>query len=885
MVQVGFHASHEQISPRELLGAVIRAEEVGFDAAMCSDHLAPWSERQGHSGFAWSWLGAALQATDLSFGVVTAPGQRYHPVITAQAIGTLGQMFPGRFWAALGSGEASNEHVTGDRWPEKATRDARLLECVDVIRALLRGEEVTHHGLVTVDRARIWDLPDEPPRLVGAAVSAQTAATAGGWADGLITINQPIDTLREVISSFRETGDDKPVYVQVHVSWAPTEDEALAIAHDQWRSNVFGTPLAWNLELPEQFDAAAKYVRPEDVRSSVVVSADLGGARRPPPRDRRARRRRDLRAPRRPAAGRVPRRLRREGPSRAANRGPMTTARTSDLWWKNAIVYCLDPETFLDYDGDGKGDLIGATERIDYLAGIGVSCLWLMPFYPSPNRDDGYDITDYYGVDPRLGSLGDFVGLVRTAKDRGMRVIIDLVVNHTSDRHPWFRDARKSKDSRFRDFYVWVDKPPQQPKPDVVFPDAEDSIWTYDKATKQWYLHHFYSHQPDLNVANPEVRDEIAKIAGFWLELGVDGFRVDAVPFLIEMGGTRPSGEVALDPHEALRDLRSFISRRRGDALLLGEVNLPPRGLREFFGDGDADELQMAFDFPLMQATYLAMARHDARPIRKALERRPEIPEEAQWGIFLRNHDELTLDQLSEKERAEVFAAFGPDEDMQLYGRGLRRRLPPMLGNDQARIRVAYSMLMSMPGTPVLFYGEEIGMGENLAVSGRLSVRTPMQWTSEANAGFSSASPRKLPRAIPDGEFGPMAINVADQRRDPSSLLNWFERVIRRRRETPEFGWGTPSVIDADGPKSVLAHACTWDGSTVVAVHNLSPEPCEVGVPLDAIDDMAEVDRMVDLLDESQPVRPVDGSRIELKLDGYGYRWLRMQRAGSRTTP
>ena len=275
-MQVGFHASHEQISPGELLRAVVRAEEAGFDAAMCSDHLAPWSERQGHSGFAWSWLGAALQATSLSFGVVTAPGQRYHPAITAQAIGTLAQMFPGRFWAALGSGEASNEHVTGDRWPDKPTRDARLLECVEVIRALLRGEEVTHHGLVTVDRARIWDLPDEPPRLIGAAVSAETAATVGRWADGLITINQPPDVLDRVISSFRETGGDKPVYVQVHVSWAPTEDEALAIAYDQWRSNVFGTTLAWNLELPEQFDAAATYVKPDDVRGSVVVSSDLG---------------------------------------------------------------------------------------------------------------------------------------------------------------------------------------------------------------------------------------------------------------------------------------------------------------------------------------------------------------------------------------------------------------------------------------------------------------------------------------------------------------------------------------------------------------------------------------------------------------------------------
>ena len=348
----------------------------------------------------------------------------------------------------------------------------------------------------------------------------------------------------------------------------------------------------------------------------------------------------------------------------------MTSARTSDLWWKNAVVYCLDPETFLDADGDGWGDLAGVTERIDYLAGIGVSCLWLMPFYPSPNRDDGYDIADYYGVDPRLGSLGDFVALVRTAKDRGLRVIIDLVVNHTSDRHPWFQSARRSRTSPFRDFYVWADEPPPLPKADVVFPDAEDSIWNFDRRAGQWYLHHFYKHQPDLNIGNPAVRAEIAKVAGFWLQLGVDGFRVDAVPFLIETGGLpAPLGD-GLDPHEILRDLRSFMSRRRGDAIMLGEVNLPAKPLREFFGKGNGDELQMLFDFPLMQAMYLGLARHDAKPLRRALQRRPQIPDEAQWAIFVRNHDELTLDQLSDKERQEVFAAFGPDEDMQLFGRG-----------------------------------------------------------------------------------------------------------------------------------------------------------------------------------------------------------------------
>ncbi|HVM10623.1 MAG TPA: TIGR03885 family FMN-dependent LLM class oxidoreductase [Acidimicrobiales bacterium] len=277
MATVGFHASHEQIAPSGLLRAVVRAEEVGFDAAMCSDHFAPWSERQGHSGYAWSWLGAALQATELSFGIVTAPGQRYHPAVVAQAIATLGEMFPGRFWAALGSGEAMNEHITGDRWPDKPTRDARLLECVDVMRRLLRGQEVTHRGLVTVDRAKLWSLPQEMPKLIGAAVSEQTARLVAEWADGLITVNQPPETLRRVIGAFREADTvGRPVYVQVHVSWADTEDEALAIAHDQWRSNIFASTIAWNLELPEQFDDISQHVAPEAVRDSVLVSADLG---------------------------------------------------------------------------------------------------------------------------------------------------------------------------------------------------------------------------------------------------------------------------------------------------------------------------------------------------------------------------------------------------------------------------------------------------------------------------------------------------------------------------------------------------------------------------------------------------------------------------------
>jgi trehalose synthase len=548
----------------------------------------------------------------------------------------------------------------------------------------------------------------------------------------------------------------------------------------------------------------------------------------------------------------------------------VNNARTSDLWWKTAVIYCLDVETFFDWDGDGTGDLTGLTERIDYLAGLGISCIWLMPFQPSPNRDDGYDITDYYGVERRLGSLGDFVALVRTARDRGLRVIIDLVVNHTSDRHPWFRAARASRTSEFRDFYVWADKPPAKPKAEVVFPDAEDSIWTYDDKAEQYYLHHFYSHQPDFNIGNPRVRDEIAKVIGFWLELGVDGFRMDAVPFLLETGGI--TGDVALDPHDFLRDLRSFVARRRGDAVLLGEVNLPADDLPQYFGGADGDEVQLLFNFPLMQATYLSFARQDATALAAALTNTVRETDDQQYANFLRNHDELTLDKLTDKERQEVFAAFGPDEEMQLFGRGLRRRLPSMFGGDPQRIRMAYSLMFSLPGTPVLFYGEEIGMAENLAIDGRASVRSPMQWSDERNGGFSTARPSRLRRPVVEGQFGPLAVNVAAQRRDNDSLLNWMERLIRRRRETPELAWGDWRVLTSS-VAAVFAHRCDWDGGTVIAVHNLAAEPCHVRVDLHAVDDGARLD---DLLDERPAFETLDEKSVELTLEAFGYRWYRL---------
>ncbi|HVL85700.1 MAG TPA: alpha-amylase family protein [Pseudonocardia sp.] len=549
----------------------------------------------------------------------------------------------------------------------------------------------------------------------------------------------------------------------------------------------------------------------------------------------------------------------------------MRLTRTSDLWWRNAVVYCLDIETFADGNGDGCGDFRGAVQRIDHLHKLGVTCIWLMPFYPTPDRDDGYDIVDFYTVDPRLGSLGDLVEFLRTARDRGIRVIADLVVNHTSAEHPWFRSARSSPDSPFRDWYVWRDTPPEDGPQGVIFPDQEDGVWDYDEEAGQYYLHRFFSHQPDLNVANPAVRDEIARIMGFWTQLGLSGFRVDAVPFLLETVGPQDA-EALPDPHDFLADLRSFLSRRNGESVLLGEVNLPYADLMPFYGSDGGAELTMCFDFIGMQQMYLALARESAEPLADALRRRPDPPPDAQWATFVRNHDELTLDKLPEAQRKEVFDAFGPDEDMQLYGRGLRRRLPPMLDGDRARIRLVYSLLFALPGTPVLFYGEEIGMGENLDAPGRLAVRTPMQWTPDPAGGFSTAEPSTFPGPVVEGDFAPEHVNVRDQERDPDSLLSWIRLLVERYRDTPELAWGDCTVLDpgAEAP-SVLAHRADTEDCTVLALHNLAREEATAVLTLSGL---AGYD-LHDVLTRADPLTVGKDGRIEVALEPFGCRWLR----------
>jgi len=548
------------------------------------------------------------------------------------------------------------------------------------------------------------------------------------------------------------------------------------------------------------------------------------------------------------------------------------TQETSDLWWKNAIIYCLDIDGFVDLDGDGLGDLRGATQKLDYLAGIGITCLWLQPFYPSPDRDNGYDVADYYGVDPRYGTLGDFVELVRTANERGIRVIADLVVNHTSIDHPWFQ-AAGNRASPYHDYYVWSDEEPANADDGVIFPGKQEGIWSYDERVDRWYMHRFYKHQPDLNINNSRVRDEIKRIMGFWLELGLSGFRVDAVPFLIEQ--THGQDPAVADPHDYLRDLRAFLSRRRGDAILLAEANEPVDKLALFFGDDFGDQMHMLFDFIGNQALYLALVRGDARPIARALRGRPPHPPTAQWATFVRNHDELSLDKLSDKERAEVFAAFAPDEEMRIFGRGIRRRLPSMVAGDRARMELMYSLAFALPGTPVLFYGEEIGMGDDQSLEGRGAVRTAMQWTADPGAGFSNAPRPAMPRPpIEKGPFGYRRLNVERQRERPNSFLSWMERLIRTRREWPEFGWGEWRILPA-GDDAVIAITSEWEAGQVLSVHNLSRRRASAEF---ALTGGAERGRWHHLLGSTgsgrAPTLDADGGRLKLAFEPYGYQWF-----------
>ncbi len=489
-------------------------------------------------------------------------------------------------------------------------------------------------------------------------------------------------------------------------------------------------------------------------------------------------------------------------------------------WYKTGVLYELHVRAFCDSDGNGIGDFKGLESKLDYLKDLGVTALWLLPFYPSPLRDDGYDIADYFGVHPHYGTLEDFKSFLKAAHQRGLRVITELVMNHTSDRHPWFERARRAEPgSRWRDFYVWSGTPTKYQGARIIFKDIEGSNWTWDPAAKAYYWHRFFSHQPDLNYDNPEVFDEMVKVLDFWLDLGVDGLRLDAVPYLYEREGT--SCENLPETHEALRRLRAHVDAKYGDRMLLAEANQWPEDAVAYFGGGAGDECHMAFHFPLMPRLFMALRLEDRAPIVEILSQTPPIPPTAQWALFLRNHDELTLEMVTDEERDYMYRMYAHVQQARL-NLGIRRRLAPLLGNDRKRIELLNALLFSLPGTPVLYYGDEIGMGENIYLGDRDGVRTPMQWSSDKNAGFSRANPQALYLPIIyDPEYHYEAVNVEAQLGNPHSLLWWMRRLLALRKKWRALGEGSCEFLQS-GNRSILAYVLRDEEETLLVVANLS---------------------------------------------------------------
>ncbi|MDQ2683155.1 MAG: alpha-amylase family protein [Chloroflexota bacterium] len=531
------------------------------------------------------------------------------------------------------------------------------------------------------------------------------------------------------------------------------------------------------------------------------------------------------------------------------------------------MFYCLDVETFADSNGDGVGDFPGLTRRLDYLAGLGVTCLWLLPFFPTPNRDDGYDVADYTAIDPRLGDMADFTEFMTEAAERGIKVLMELIPNHTSTDHPWFREACANPESRYRDYYVWRTDDPGDTSDQVVFPGHQDGIWSWNDEAQAWYLHHFYPHQADLNFSNPAVRDEFRKIMGFWLQQGVSGFRIDAAPFLIDPTGL--DGQHQLEnTHAWLHELREFAMLRSGNAVLLGEVNVALSKLADYFGGGN--ELQALYNFPMSRFVFLALALESADPVTFGLSQMPTIPENGQWVNFLRKHDELNLSQLPANEREIMFREFGPDPEVQIYDRGIRRRLAPMFKGDIARLRTIFNVMFSLPGAPLIYYGDEIGMGENLDLPERLSVRTPMQWTPYESAGFSTAPMDDLVRPLTEGRYSFRKVNVSSQRADPDSLLNWLAALIRVRKECPQLGTDEPKALDLGDP-AVLALHYRGDDSGVLVITNLSGTPRKISLEAPGLD----VSRATDMFRDTAYPR-LTGSSRTMTISANGYRWLRL---------
>ena len=487
------------------------------------------------------------------------------------------------------------------------------------------------------------------------------------------------------------------------------------------------------------------------------------------------------------------------------------------FWYKDAVIYQLHVRTFCDSNADGIGDFAGLTQRLDYLQQLGITAIWLLPFYPSPLRDDGYDISDYTSVNQSYGSLEDFKTFLAAAHSRGIRVIIELVLNHTSDQHPWFKEARSSRTNPKRDWYVWSETDTRYPGVPIVFVDTEASNWAWDTISKSYYWHRFFSHQPDLNFDNPAVFEAMWEVMKFWLNLGIDGFRLDAVAYLVEREGTLC--ENLPETHATIREFRKRLDKDYPGTMLLAEANQWPANVRAYFGSGD--EFHAAFHFPLMPRIFLAVKLEDRKPIIDILAQTPEIPDSCQWFIFLRNHDELTLEMVTEVEREYMYDEYATDKSMRI-NRGIRRRLAPMMNNDRRRIELLNGLLMSMPGTPIVYYGDEIGMGDNIYLGDRNGVRTPMQWNSSSNAGFSTADPERLyAPVIANAVYGYQAVNVDSQIRSEHSLLRWMESLIQVRNEFRVFSRGTIQFLNPSNHR-VLAYMRQFEGETVLVVNNLS---------------------------------------------------------------
>jgi maltose alpha-D-glucosyltransferase/alpha-amylase len=487
------------------------------------------------------------------------------------------------------------------------------------------------------------------------------------------------------------------------------------------------------------------------------------------------------------------------------------------LWYKNAVFYEVNVRAFHDSDGDGHGDLRGLTQKLDYLQDLGVDCLWLMPIYPSPLQDDGYDIADFYGILNTYGTVDDFKELLVAAHARGMRVIADLVLNHTSDQHAWFRSARSSRDNPYRDYYVWSDSDQKYKDARIIFVDTQKSNWTWEPATQQYYWHRFYDSQPDLNFDNPAVQQEMLNVVKFWLELGVDGFRADAVPYLIERDGT--NCENLPETHVYLKRLRQFMDENYPGKILLCEANQWPEDVRPYFGDGD--EFHMGFHFPVMPRVFMALRKEDKQPLEWIINRTPPIPSNCQWCVFLRNHDELTLEMVTEEERQWMWKEYAPEARMRL-NLGIRRRLAPLLDNDQRKIELANSLLFSLPGSPIIYYGDEIGMGDDIWLPDRNGVRTPMQWEDSPGAGFSRATQEQFfAPVIQTSPYGVDKVNVAAQRADPSSLWQAIHKMIVVRKTHPVFGWGDFAWAETGSP-SVAAYWRRDQHESLLIVNNLS---------------------------------------------------------------